>query len=180
MTKLNDDKEPEYADFCANGHLYDCNFDRHDGSECSKDCAEWLYALWTRSLFPPFIPPAGQTVGGDIDEILEAKPVENVPDDIWGTLHPTWTGLWTDAYGEWDERQASDLFPISDLLSEERLEWLKQAIATHTAKAVEAARVDEHNMVMKRWGKGPDYDLTKWSVSRLAGLKGNSKGAEND
>lgn len=74
----------------------------------------------------------------ELDAILTTSPTKNVPDDIWETIHATWTGLWTDAYGEWDELQASDIFPISELLSSERELWLKQAIHRYTQKMVVA------------------------------------------
>lgn len=48
-----------------------------------------------------------------LDELLEAKPTDKeVPESVWGDIHATWTGLWTDSWGEWDEKQASDLWPI--------------------------------------------------------------------
>lgn len=63
------------------------------------------------------------------EQLLKTSPIgSEVPDNIWETIHATWTGLWTDAYGEWDEKQASDVFPISDLLSTNRELWLKQQI----------------------------------------------------
>lgn len=53
MTQLNTQKEPEHADFNTDGHMHECLYDEHDEkSECTEDCAAWLYALWTRSLQP--------------------------------------------------------------------------------------------------------------------------------
>lgn len=85
-----------------------------------------------------------------IDEILEAKPdLIPPPDGLWESVHATWTGLWTDFHGEWDERQASDVFPVVDLLSEEREEWLKTALTTlfnqkteEAVKRLEGLKVD--------------------------------------
>lgn len=55
-----------------------------------------------------------------LEEILKRPPIkEEVPDDIWGTIYATWTGLWTDGYGQWDEKQPSDIYPLEDILSTE-------------------------------------------------------------
>jgi hypothetical protein len=61
MTKDNDPTnkdpaqvEPEHADFDVDGHMHACLYDTHDTkSECTKDCAAWLYALWTRDRTRP-------------------------------------------------------------------------------------------------------------------------------
>lgn len=63
-----------------------------------------------------------------IEDILEFKPKKYVPKDLWGSIKATWTGLWTDFYGEWDELQASDAFPISHLLSGDAEKRLIQGI----------------------------------------------------
>lgn len=49
---MSDAEQPEHADFNTDGHMHDCLFDKHleELSECTKDCAAWLYALWTREL----------------------------------------------------------------------------------------------------------------------------------
>jgi hypothetical protein len=71
----------------------------------------------------------------ELEEILNARPTDKeVPESVWNDIYATWTGLWTDSYGEWDEQQASDLFPISDLLSEERQAWLVKALHTYLYK----------------------------------------------
>ena len=87
----------------------------------------------------------GANSESELDKILDHKPVENVPDDIWETIHATWTGLWTDAYGEWDEKQPSDLYPISDLLSEKRLQSLKAAILAWHHQQLEAKTPEPSN-----------------------------------
>lgn len=44
--------KPEHADFDVDGHMHDCLYDKHDkNSECTKDCAAWLYALWTDACY---------------------------------------------------------------------------------------------------------------------------------
>jgi hypothetical protein len=80
-----------------------------------------------------------------LEEILAAKPTDkDVPESIWNDIHPTFTGLWTDSYGEWDEQQASDLFPVSDLLSDDREAWLKSEILQALAAEIEPLKVDMH------------------------------------
>lgn len=62
----------------------------------------------------------------EIDEVFNKSPInKEVPADIWETIYPTWTGLWTDGFGEWDERQPSDIYPLVELLSKEAYERLK-------------------------------------------------------
>lgn len=80
----------------------------------------------------------------EIDKMLNTKPdLVPPPDGLWESIHGTWTGLWTDFHGNWDERQASDVFPISDLLSDERAAWLKEQIQQLIATATNRARIDE-------------------------------------
>lgn len=76
---------------------------------------------------------------GELEQLFTKSPIEkNVPDDVWGTIHPTWTGLWTDAYGEWDELQPSDIYPLTELLSEDAESRLKAAIQ----HLIDQARLD--------------------------------------
>ncbi len=75
----------------------------------------------------------------ELDEILSKPQIENIPDDLWASLHPTFTGLWTDYHGSLDELQASDVFSISDLLSEEREKKLiEQLTAWNTRQCLKA------------------------------------------
>lgn len=105
-------------------------------------------------------PPPDAT--GGLDKIFNQSPIDKeVPENIWETIRPTWTGLWTDAYGEWDEKQPSDLYPLSDLLSSEAEQRLKTAIEHYaTAKAEEAAvearineleRLDHNKQMFGDW-----------------------------
>lgn len=84
---------------------------------------------------------------------LAAKPTtESVPADIWSTIYPTWTGLWTDAYGKWDERQPSDIYPITEFLSESAEQrFLEQTIA-HIAEDLKELLPNEAEFVAN-----PDY-----------------------
>jgi len=50
--------------------------------------------------------------------------------------------LWTDAWGEWDEKQASDLWPVADLLSETREVTLVDEIMKLFAQAKQAWTVE--------------------------------------
>jgi hypothetical protein len=69
-----------------------------------------------------------------LTKLLSKSPIaEEPPKGLWESLHATWTGIWTDFWGKWDELQASDVFPITDLLSEEAEQRLKQAISERIA-----------------------------------------------
>lgn len=84
------------------------------------------------------------TLKDRLQDELKAKPIEKaVPDNIWETIHATWTGLWTDAYGEWDERQPSDIYPITDLLSAQAEERLLKNVTSHIAADVEGLIPEE-------------------------------------
>lgn len=74
-------------------------------------------------------PTPDTSPGDELDEIFNASPIDKeVPEDVWKTIYPTWTGLWTDAYGEWDERQPSDIYPLTELLSTEAEARLKDRL----------------------------------------------------
>lgn len=80
----------------------------------------------------------------EIDEVFNKSPInKEVPADIWGTIYPTWTGLWTDGYGEWDECQPSDIYPLVELLSKEAYERLKLQLLALKSKWEAEARLDE-------------------------------------
>lgn len=83
-----------------------------------------------------------------IKALLDEKPdLIPPPDGLWESIHATWTGLWTDFYGSWDERQASDVFPISDLLSSEREDAFVKALATLIRqKELEAASLAQRRL----------------------------------
>lgn len=95
-----------------------------------------------------------KTDSTELEKILNKSPIDkDVPDDIWGTIHGTWTGLWTDAYGEWDEKQPSDIYPISDLLSTEAEKRLLAAIQAHITRQVEAAEARMRKDIKAKWYK---------------------------
>ena len=76
-----------------------------------------------------------------LDEIFKTSPInKEVPEDIWETIYATWTGLWTDGYGEWDEKQPSDIYPLDELLSTQARDRLKQAITSLTKELVAEAK----------------------------------------
>lgn len=62
--------EPEHADFNTDGHMHICLYDKHDKeSECTEDCAAWLYALWTKTMERK--PKLGVEPVSEVDMILE-------------------------------------------------------------------------------------------------------------
>ncbi len=72
----------------------------------------------------PTTQPEDEQLRDKILAVLNEPQIENIPDDLWGTIYPTWTGLWTDYYGNLDEEQPSDIYAVSELLSDKRLEKL--------------------------------------------------------
>jgi hypothetical protein len=72
--------------------------------------------------------PELESLIAQLTAILDKPQMENIPDDLWGTIYPTWTGLWTDYHGSLDEKQPSDVYAVSDLLSEERKKKLLQEL----------------------------------------------------
>lgn len=110
----------------------------------------------------------------ELDKIFNASPIdEEVPEDIWGTIYPTWTGLWTDGYGEWDEKQPSDIYPLTEILSREAEERLKKAIeayvTTRVKEAERLARIDEHLIITSKLLGSEINSLSVGSRSRLKG-----------
>jgi hypothetical protein len=92
---------------------------------------------------------------------LLAKKPELVPppDGLWESVHATWTGLWTDFYGVWDELQASDVFPLSDFLSDER----EKQFVDDLVALILADRAAHKNQLLDRVGQeliGADDVLT--------------------
>ena len=76
-----------------------------------------------------------------LDTLLNKSPTDKeVPESVWGDIHATWTGLWLDSWGEWDELPASEVFPIADFLTDERIAWLKQSILSHIQQVEVEAR----------------------------------------
>ena len=80
-----------------------------------------------------------------LDEIFKTSPIDKeVPEDIWETIYATWTGLWTDGYGEWDEKQPSDIYPLDELLSTQAKDRLKQAFTSLIKELVAEAKRESH------------------------------------
>jgi hypothetical protein len=104
------DKEnmkPEHADFDVNGHMHDCLFDEHDvNPECTKDCAAWLYALWTDDMHRQKAHDAVVAREARIDELEQLEYVD------WG----------------------DDLNPIVDDLIEKHTAQRKQELEQLTTK----------------------------------------------
>lgn len=76
-----------------------------------------------------------------LDEVFKTSPIDKeVPEDIWETIYATWTGLWTDGYGEWDEKQPSDIYPLDELLSTQAKDRLKQALTSLIKELVAEAK----------------------------------------
>ena len=104
-------------------------------------------------------PTNEQELREQIQSLLEHKPREDAPDTFWdnGDIRTTWTGIWLDAYGEWDEMPASKVYPITYFLSKDTEEWLiesiKSLITAHTnaeiaktLERIEAATPDYSKM----------------------------------
>jgi len=112
----------------------------------------------------------------ELDKLLNQSPTDQeVPASVWGDLHGTWTGLWTDSYGEWDEQQASDLWPIRDLLSSEREEWLKSNIVALFNKALlaklEELKEEGYNKAHTEYDYHPTIVALDGMIERLKELK---------
>lgn len=84
----------------------------------------------------------GDELKKQLKQLLDKSPInEEVPDDIWGTIYPTWTGLWTDGYGSWDEKQPSDIYPLSELMSNEAKERFINEVADLVASREKAIKM---------------------------------------
>lgn len=90
-----------------------------------------------------------------VEKILDEPQVKDIPEDLWKTIYPTWTGLWTDYHGEFEERQPSDIYAVSDLLSSERYDKLIAQLLALLQEVDRKAREDILKTKIKEW----KYDL---------------------
>lgn len=98
--------------------------------------------------------PELESLIAQLTAILDKPQMENIPDDLWGTIYPTWTGLWTDYHGSLDEKQPSDVYAVSDLLSEERKRKLLQELVA----VVQSQRTALLEELEKEGPKDIEYD----------------------
>lgn len=93
-----------------------------------------------------------------LNKLIEKSPInEDVPDDIWESIYATWTGLWTDGYGKWDERQPSDIYPLDELLSVQAKDRFVNELLQLILSDREAAVREELNYLKKSFQDNKDY-----------------------
>lgn len=89
-------------------------------------------------------PPNNEALREKLITILDERQIENIPKDLWETIHATWTGLWVDYHGSLDEMQASDIYSVSDLLSDDRaiklIDQILNLISADRSKFAEEVR----------------------------------------